>query len=117
MFGRFFVIEKIFFDGIVNIKEIWWFISDMSFFIVIYYCRVKVVVRINFEIIIFLFSFGILILFCKFVFLGCYMFVVIGLFYKVDFDRIVVKKIVLSGYFFKINKWLVVLCYMFFNRG
>lgn len=34
----------------------------------------------------------------------------------VDLDRMVIKRVVLSGYFFKIFIKMVVVCYMFFNR-
>lgn len=47
---------------------------------------------------------------------SCHTLVATGSLYKVDPDRIVAKKIVLSGHPFKINKKSVVLRYMFFNR-
>ncbi|CAH3023579.1 unnamed protein product [Porites evermanni] len=47
---------------------------------------------------------------------SCHTLVATGSLYKVDPNRIVAKKIVLSGHPFKINKRSVVLRYMFFNR-
>ena len=53
----------------------------------------------------------------KYLHIGCHTLVATGSLYKVDPNRIVAKKIVLSGHPFKINKRSVVLRYMFFNRG
>lgn len=46
-----------------------------------------------------------------------YSFIVIGYFLLVDLDRMVIKRVVLSGYFFKIFIKMVVVRYMFFSRG
>lgn len=56
-------------------------------------------------------------LYVCFFFLGTHSFLASGSLYKVDPDRIIAKKIVLSGFPYKINKRSAVIRYMFFNRG